>query len=148
MPIALDGFDVLRQIGKHPDAFALARADVDKQARALVTKCLKAKSIGYDGVREIHKAIGKEQFGLLVEGLKDAEVKSILTKLDKHRPELKNGTAAWRREHLTALADGSSDPSPPPVKAKKATAKKAKATPTRLHSEVMDVYREGGKKGR
>ena len=146
MSIALDGFEVFRQVGKHAEVFAPIRADVDKQARALVIKCLKAKSVGLEAFREIRKALGQEQFGLVLEGLKDTEVKSVLTRLDKHHPNMKEGNTGWRRQHLNALADGSSKPHAPPVKAKKATGGKAKAEPPRLRSEVIDVYREGGKK--
>ena len=106
MSIALDGFDLLRRLGKHADAFAVVRADVDKQARALVVKCLKAKSTGLDTLREIQKALSDEPFALVVEGLKDAEVKSILTRIDKHNGDVKGETATWRRQHLGALADG------------------------------------------
>jgi hypothetical protein len=153
MTIALDGFEVLQRLGKHADVFAVVRADVDKQARALVVKCLKTKSIGFDAVREVYNVLGQEQFGLVLDGLKDAEVKTILARLDKHHPELKGGTTAWRRERLLQLAKGSSDPSPPPAKpAKKAVAGKnskaegkAKAEPARLQSDVMDRFRKGGK---
>jgi hypothetical protein len=145
MPIALDGFEVFQQVGKHADVFAPIRADVDKQARTLVVKCLKAKVVGLEAFREIRKALGDAQFGLLLEGLKDTEVKSVLTRLDKHNPELKRGSASWRRD-LNALADGSAAPHAPPAKAKKAATKKAKAEPTRLKSEVVEVYREANKK--
>jgi hypothetical protein len=150
MSIALDGFEVLRRIGKHADVFAAVRADVDKAARALVTKCLKAKSVGLEGLREIRGALGDEPFVLLVEGLKDTEVKSVLTRIDKHFADLKEGSAAARRGHLIALAAGQAEPSPPPAKAaKKKAAKKttkAAAEPARLQSEVMDLFRQGGKK--
>ncbi len=146
MSIALDGFEVLRQVGKHPSIFAPIRLDVDKQARALVVKCLKAKSVGLDLVRDIHKALGEEQFRLLVEGLKDAEAKSVVTRLDKHHPDVKGGTAMWRRQHLNALADGSSEPLAPPAKVKKAVAKKTKTEPARLQSDVVDIFRGAGKK--
>src|SRR5277367_3610880 len=140
MTLALDGFEVLRRLGKHAEVFAIVRADVDKQARALVVKCLKAKSVGFDALREVHKALGEEQFGLVLEGLKDAEVKTILTRLDKHHAELKGGTASWRREHLLELAKGSSAPSLPPTKpAKKAAAgqkSKAEATGQKLSLRV------------
>jgi hypothetical protein len=146
MSIALDGFEVFRQVGKHAEVFAPIRTEVDKQARALVVKCLKAKSVGLDAFRGIREALGQEQFGLLLEGLKDTEVKSVLTRLDKHHPDMKEGNTGWRRQHLMALADGSSTPHAPPAKAKKAIVRKAKAEPPRLSSEVIDVYRESGKK--
>jgi hypothetical protein len=146
MSIALDGFEVLRQVGKHPNIFAPIRADVDKQARALVVKFLKAKSAGLDVVRDIYKALGEEQFRLLVEGLKDAEAKSVVTRLDKHHPDVKGGSAGWRRQHLNALADGSSEPLAPPAKVKKAAGKPTKTEPSRLQSEVVDIFRGAGKK--
>ena len=64
MSIALDGFEVFRQLGKHADAFAARRADVDKQARALVVKCLKAKSVGLGELRDIRKALGQNNLDL------------------------------------------------------------------------------------
>jgi hypothetical protein len=145
MSIALDGFGLLRQIGKHPNVFALVRLDVDKQARALVVKCLKARSAGPGLVRDIYKALGEEQFRLLVEGLKDADAKSIVTRLDQHHPDVKGGTAGWRRQHLNALADGSSEPLAPPATVETAAAK-TKTEPSRLQSNVVDIFREAGKK--
>lgn len=161
MSIALDGFAVLRKLGKHADVFAPVRSDVDKAARALIVKCLKAKSVGIDGLRDISSALGEDQFELVVEGLKDAEVKSMLARLDKHHPEVKAGSAAWRREHLLAVATGKADASAPRAKAAKpseprarktSAPKKAKpskntdAPPKRLQSDVMDLFREGGKR--
>jgi hypothetical protein len=148
MSIAIDGFEILRQLGKHPNLFAPIRVDVDKQARALVVKCLKAKSANLDAIRDIYKALGEEQFGLLVEGLKDSEAKSVVTRLDKHHPDAKGGTAMWRRRHLNALAVGSSDPQAPVRKVKKAAVKTTKAASPRLHSEVVDVFRGDAKKDR
>lgn len=151
MSIALDGFYVLQRLGKHAELFVAVRADADKAARALVVKCLKSKSLGLDALRQMHKALGGDQFSLVLEGLKDADVKSILTRLDKHVPELKTGTTTWRRQHLQALAEGEAYLSSPPAKAeKKAVPKKGRAAkpvaePKRLQSDVMDLYRAGGK---
>jgi hypothetical protein len=153
MSIALDSFEVLRRIGKHTDVFKPVRAEVDKAARALVTKCLKAKAVGLGELRGIREALHHEPFELLLEGLKDAEVKSLLTRLDKHFAELKGDSGAVRRRHLLALAACEADPAPPPAKpAKKAKAakvpKKAAVEPVRLQSDVMDLFREGDKRKR
>jgi hypothetical protein len=148
MPISLDGFEVFQQVGKHADLFAAIRADVDKQARALIVKCLKAKAVGLATLCDIRKALGGEQFGLVLDGLKDAELKSVLTRLDKHHPELKQSDTAWKRDHLNALADGTTSPHDAPAKAKKASAKKAKSGPSRLESAVVDAYREADKKAK
>jgi len=150
MSIALDGFEVLRAIGQHADVFKPVRAEVDKAARALVTKCLKAKSVDLHALRDIARALGDDAFALLLDGLKEAEVKSLLTRLDKHFAELKTGTAAARRQRLKALVDGKAEPAPPAKAAKKAPAKKAakkvEAEPARLQSDVMDLFREGNKR--
>jgi len=148
MPIVLDGFEVFQQVGKHADVFAPIRADVDKQARALVVKCLKAKAVDLEALRDIRKALGNDHFGLVIDGLKDAELKTMLTRLDKHHPELKQGSASWRRDHLSALVGGSATPHAAPAKVKKAATKKEKAEPSRLKSEVVDAYREANKKNR
>ena len=107
-----------------------------KQARALVIKCLKARVMGVDALRDIREALGQEQFGLVLEGLKDTEVKSILTRLDKHHPDMKEGSTGWRRQHLNALADGSSTPHAPPAKTKKAV---KRPKPNRSYSEVVGI---------
>jgi hypothetical protein len=146
MPIALDGFDVFQQIGKHAELFSPIRADVEKQAMALIVKCLKAKSVNLDGIRAMFKALGQAQFGLVLDGLKDADIKSVLTRIDKHHPDVKQGSAGWRRDHFNALADGSSSLHAAPVKARKTAARKAKAEPARLKNEVVDVYRQSKKK--
>lgn len=152
MSIALDGFKVLRRLGENAEAFMTIRADVDKAARALIVKSMKAKSAGIDAMRAVHKALGDKQFELIVEGLKDAEVKSILTRIDKHHPDLKTQSVHERRRHLFGLSSGTDDPSAPVAKAAKArAAPKSKKTavgkpePARLQSDVMDLFRARGK---
>lgn len=157
MSIALDGFKVLKRLGDAPEAFASVRVDVDKSARALVVKCLKAKSTSLQTARAIHTALHDKQFELLVDGLKPAEIKSLLTQLDKHHPGLKTMSAPDQRRHLLALTRGEAEASLPPTKAAKAsktkapkTAKAAKSAkpkaeePKRLQSDVMDLFRARG----
>ncbi|MET0970685.1 MAG: hypothetical protein ABWY18_15920 [Tardiphaga sp.] len=151
MSVALDGFAVLRRVGMHADAFAPVRADADKAVRALVVKCLRAKSVGIEALRDIRRALGDDAFDLLLDGMKDAEITPVLTRLDKHFAALKSGSVDDRSRHLKALAHGSIDPVAAPAKPVKKTAvKKAKTAtaPARLRSEVMDLFREGGNKRR
>ena len=153
MSIALDGFKVLRRLGENAEAFTTIRADVDKAARALIVKSIKAKSAGIDALHAVHKALGDKQFELIVEGLKDAEVKSILTRIDKHHPDLKTQSVHERRRHLFALTSGELDPAMPVAKAKASKAKSSapkksaakKPEPMRLQSDVMDLFRARGK---
>jgi hypothetical protein len=143
MAIALEGFGVLQSIGAHADVFASARPDVDKAARGIVVKCLKAKSLELPALRALYGAIHGDPFALIVEGLKDAEVKGILTRLDKHHPEVKGGSPGWRRAHLIALAAARAQPALAPAKAQKGTVPRS-AAPERLSSKVMDLYRKQG----
>jgi hypothetical protein len=145
MSIALDGFEVLRRLGAHAGIFTSIRADVETAARLLVVKCLKAKSVGIDALCDIQKALGDNSFELVLEGLKDDEVKSVLMRLDQHHPELRGGAPAWRRQHLKALAAGTSHPSAPPANRTKASKKTSKSEPPHLQSEALEVFRQGGK---
>ena len=129
MALEIDGLAVLCAIAEAPEAFPAIRSDVTKAAHALVTKQLKAKSLDLPGLRAVREALGPQPLALIVDGLKDAEVKALATRLDKHHPELKDGPAVLHRRHLMALAGtlapvAAPAPKPKPVKA---TARKTAA---------------------
>ena len=106
MALEIDGLAVLCAIAEAPEAFPAIRGDVTKAAHALVTKQLKAKTLDLSGLRAVHNALGPQPLALIVDGLKDAEVKALVTRLDKHHPDLKDGPAVAHRRHLMALAAG------------------------------------------
>jgi hypothetical protein len=124
MALEFDGFEAWRAIADSPDTFAPLRADAAKSARAALVKYIKTKTLGIADLRAARKALGKDLFRLLVDGMKDAEVKALVARLDKHHPELKTGDAAWRRQHFLQLVKGDAEPAPKPEK----PAKKAKAS--------------------
>ena len=136
MALEIDGFAILRTIGVHPHLFKAVITDTGKAARTLVTKQITHKTITLKTVRDIRAAIGPDSFSLIVDGLTDAQVKSLATKLDKHAASQKiaDGTA---RRHIVALADGSAQLGEPTPRApKKAPSKKtatAPGEPKRLH---------------
>jgi hypothetical protein len=144
MAIDFNGFGVLRSIGAHAGAFPDIAAEAKKAARTLVVKQLK-KSRALNPTREIRKAIGEETFGLIVDGMTDAEVKTLIGKLDKYHPDLKTSGPGWRRQQFLALADGSIEPTekpPPRTKSKSARSSKArKEEPSRLSSVAMGAVR-------
>jgi uncharacterized protein (DUF4415 family) len=149
MAIALDGFKVLKRLGDTPETFGSIRVDVDKAARALVVKCLKTKATDLGTTRAIHAALHDKPFELLIDGLKQAELKSLLTKLDKHHPDLKTMSPPEQRAHLLALARGDADATKPAAKKAKAAKspraiKAKKEAPQRLQSAVMDLFRARG----
>jgi len=125
MALDLDAFAVLSAIGSHAKLFDPIRTDASKAARALVVKRIKGKDASLATVRNIRDALGPENFALVVDGLKDAELKTLAAKLDKENAELKEANAALRRRHILALAAGDAEPLPKQPKPKKA----AKAAP-------------------
>ncbi len=148
MALAIDGYAVLERIAANPNAFANIRSDVTKAAQALVFAQLKAKTSGIEALRAVRMALGAEPFALIVEALKDAQVKTLVTKFDKHNVEMKTTMAQARRRHLCVLADASVAPAQKQTRARKPTTKSknaAKPEPTgleRLSSEAMSARRE------
>ena len=120
--IDIDGLAVLRAIVGHAQSFPDIGKEINKVARSLTTKQLKAKSMSLDKARTIRDAIGGPAFVLVVDGMTDAETKALATKLDRHHPELEDATADWRRRRIIALAGSEAQPEPKPAKraAKKA----------------------------
>src|SRR6266849_275459 len=110
MALDVDGFAVFRSIGCHSEAFAAIAAEVAKSARTLVVKQIAHKDTGLKAVRDIRAAVGAEAFGLITDGMSDAQIKSLAARLDKHNPELKTANGAARRLHVCALVDGSAEP--------------------------------------
>ncbi|MFN3351780.1 hypothetical protein [Pseudorhodoplanes sp.] len=132
MALEFDGFDAWRAIAENPETFASLRVDASKSARNALTKYFKAKTLGLDDLRAARKALGKTIFNLLVDGMKDGELKSLLARLDKHHPEFKTADAAWRRQHFLLLVKGEVAPTPKPEK----PAKKPKA-PRKQKAELQ-----------
>ncbi|TNC15156.1 hypothetical protein FF100_06240 [Methylobacterium terricola] len=120
MALEIDGLAVLCAIAEAPEAFPAIRSDVTKAAHALVTKQLKAKTLDLAGLRAVRNALGPQPLALIVDGLKDAEVKALATRLDKHHPDLKDGPAVAHRRHLMALAADRDPVAPPAARAKPA----------------------------
>src|SRR6266700_2393718 len=96
MAADLDGFSLLYSIGAHAHVFSEIKADVLKAARTLVVKQLKTKSAGIKSLRDVRETLGHDSFALVVDGMKDTEVKFLLRKLDKHHPELIGSNPQWR----------------------------------------------------
>jgi hypothetical protein len=122
MALEFDGFEAWQAIADHPDTFASLRADAARSARAALVKYLKTRTLGIPELRAARKALGKDLFRLLVDGMKDAEVKALVARLDRHHPGQKVADPGWRRQHFLLLVKGDAEPAAKPVK----PAKKAK----------------------
>jgi hypothetical protein len=110
MPLDIDGFAVFRSIGAHPNAFAGIASEAAKIARGLIVKQMRAKSSNLQSMRDIYTALGADAFDLILDGLTDDQVKSLVSKLDKHHPDLKVATPEWRLQRFRALAHGTAEP--------------------------------------
>jgi hypothetical protein len=152
MVAELDGFAVLQRIGSHPHSFVYVKIAVTKAAQDLVTKQLKAKTTTLQDIRAVRKVLGPEQFGILLDGMNDASIKSILTRLDKHHPDLKVSDNRWKRSHLRALFEGAAEPSIKQHASKGQGSGRSKTRKTEqkhltgLGSEVIDVFRQSIKR--
>lgn len=133
MALEIDALATLRVIAAHHDIFSSIRSEVSKaqgafiqKLRALLVKQIKSSASDIGALKEIRKALGNETFDLVVDGMKDTDIKAIVAKADKHHPEQKTANSNWRRQHLVALVTGAAQPSP--KAAGKAKAVKAKAS--------------------
>ena len=130
MALDIDGFAVLKGIVAYPSAFPDIAAEVSETARTLVIKQVKNKAADLKKIRDVLGAIGASNFKLIIDGVPDAQIKTLVTKLDKNHPEIKTETALWRRQHLIALVDGSKEPTPKENVKKPAAAKSAPKKPS------------------
>lgn len=146
MALTLDGLKVLGDIAANPVAFPAIVSEAEKLARSLVVKQLKAKTSGLDTLRSVNRALGNE-FILVVEGMSDAEVKSLLSKVDKHYPDLKTAPGDQLRSQLNALAAGTAEPRSKTGSSGKSSnprtsRRQPPAPPERLSSPAMAAVRK------
>jgi hypothetical protein len=128
MPLDVDGFAILRTVGVHPHVFKAIVADTAKAARRLVARQIAHKNTGLKTVRDIRGLVGPVAFGLIMDSLSDAQIKSLTVKLDKHAASEKVAHGA-ARGHLLALADGSVQPAAQPLGAPQTLRPKKKPAP-------------------
>jgi hypothetical protein len=112
MALAVDGFHVMRAMADNAALFEDVRADANKQATALFSKQVKKADL--QKLRDIHRAIGAEDFRKMVDVLKG--IGTLLRKVDKYNPDLKGMPENNQRTLLIALARVEAQPHEKPVK--------------------------------
>jgi hypothetical protein len=110
MALDIDGFATLRSVAGLPSIFRNATSEVAKFARTLVIKQIRNKTTDLKTLREVARALGANTFSLIVEGMLDAQIKTLVTRIDRNHPQLKGANPRWRRQHLITLANGSVEP--------------------------------------
>ena len=78
---------------------------------------LKAKSFGVRDLKSVRRALGGEEFELVIDALKDSALRSAIKRLDPDHPQVAGATgsidSAWARSHFAALATGKTKPCEP-----------------------------------
>jgi hypothetical protein len=148
MALDIDGFAVFRSIGTHPSAFASITTEVAKLARGLVVKQIKAKSSGLKSMRDICAALGADSFDLILDGLSHSQVKSLVTKIDKHHPETKTASAEWHLQRIRELSRGVAEPVEKPNAAAKFTKVNKRAAQRSAPPERLAYMSAGAKRQR
>src|SRR5215475_8018918 len=136
MALSLDGMAVLRAIADNRPVFSGVKSEAAKYGRTLVMKQLKAKGSGIETLQAVRTALGRESFSHIVDAMTDAEVKSLVGRVDRYHPEFKTSNSAWRRMHLRALADDKTEPTDKPARATKTKTVRRKSPPKR---EFLDL---------
>jgi hypothetical protein len=142
MVLEIDGFAVMRSIGSHGGAFPAIATDLAKAARTLVVKEIRHKNTGLKALRDICAALGSEAFGLITDGMPDAQISSLASKLDKNNHKLKTCDPASQRRHVLLLATGSVEPMEK-MKAQPKTEKVKKPRPTPSKPERISFASAG-----
>ena len=148
MPLDIDGFAVLRSIAAHPSAFSDVAVEAAKAARALVTKQIKGKGSTLKSLRDVRKALGGDAFNLILDGVPDPQVKTLVTRFDKHHSDLKASNPQWRRRQLSALVDGSVEPAAKPKVVPKGKAGKKAASKQPDVPELLEYSSAGATRKR
>jgi hypothetical protein len=149
MALDIDGFAVFKVIASHPAVFPEIELEVGKTARALIVKQIKHKTADLKKMRDVYGVLGESTFKLIIDGIPDAQIKTIVTRIDKNHPDIKKETSQWRRQQLIALLDGSKEPAPKEAKkpAKRTAAKKKESSPMDV-PEVLEYSSAGARRKR
>lgn len=122
MALDLHAFETWRAIAGNAELFAAAEGQAARAARQVVTACLKAKTTGLAQVVRMRAALGAQAFGLILDGMADAQIRTLVKRFDPHNGAAGKATPQGRRQHLLALAAGEiAAAARPPVRKKAAT---------------------------
>lgn len=111
--------EALRLMLDRPDLFGAVAKDLDKQARTLLKKQIRAVRT-LAAARELAAALGGELLATGLDALSATDVGALLNRLDKGNEALADMAALAQRQHLAGLIEGRLEP----VKGRKPPARK------------------------
>lgn len=106
MAADLDGFAILRGIGDEPERFGPIRGAIQAAARALLLEAIRASAPSLSGLRDVLATIGEPDLRLLLDGLAQGELRALVKRLDRHKPDTGKAAEDSLRNHLCELARG------------------------------------------
>ncbi len=130
----------LRIMLDHPDVFPAVRKDLDKHARALLKKQVKATRSA-TAARAISDMLGEELTGVALEGLTVRDVTALLRRLDKHNDGVADLEPLAQRQLLSGLFTGEKSATAPRRGAKTAPPRKPAVIPDRPETEADKIMR-------
>ncbi len=117
MSTAIDGFQLLKNIGENVKLFKGIETDVNKSALALAKKYLKYKGFDLASLRNFRSTITEDVLLLIFDGLAVNEIRTIVKKVDKYYPKVAETDAVTLRFRLYNLASSQEAPHPKPATA-------------------------------
>ena len=97
-------------LADEPDFFSSIRAELRKQATALLEKGMKGKSFTLEALRVTFNQLGERQFLQALSGFKELTLRSLVKKFDPNhanaKAPAKSIDAAWAKQRLLEIANG------------------------------------------
>ena len=72
-----DGFAIFKSIADHRDVFSAVKSVVNQTAQKILVTTVKSSALTLSRLADIRRAVGGEEFGLLLDNLSAADLKRI-----------------------------------------------------------------------
>jgi hypothetical protein len=102
-----DGFAVFKAIADNRDVFSTVESAINQAAQKIMVAAVKNSALDLNRLSGLRRAVGPDEFGLLLDYLSAADLKRILKKTDRHLPGVADKTEDEQRTHIERLAAGS-----------------------------------------
>lgn len=137
MTLEIDGAAVLTAIARSPDAFGMTPFNVNALATSVLLANMKGTKVSLPGVRSTFKAIGFQNFAVVIDQMPPKDLASALKKIDPRNTSLKDSDESSKRAHFVKLAEGAVDPATAAPRAPRATSPKTPKETKPKTGEVM-----------
>jgi hypothetical protein len=109
-----DGFAIFKAIAVNRDVFSAVESAINQAAQKILVAAVKNSALDLNRLLALRRAVGAEEFGLLLDDLSAGDLRKIIKKADRHLPGIANKIEDELRTHIERLATGSVDVSAEP----------------------------------